>query len=88
MRSSQYGPRIADRDIAQPSIRFGAVAREPLHHLRTASYVTIEVHTRVIRLRFDGDIVGPGTGGSKSAKQETNPEADDRNNNKVPPLAQ
>jgi hypothetical protein len=71
-----------------PSIRFGAVARKPLHHLSTASYITIEVHTRVIRLRFNGDIMRPGTGGSKSAKQETNPEADDPNNNEVPPLAQ
>jgi hypothetical protein len=69
-------------------IRFGAVARKPLHHLSTASHITIEVHTRVIRLRFNGDIVGPGTGGSKSAKQETNPEANDPNNNEVPPLAQ
>jgi hypothetical protein len=70
------------------SIRFGVVACEPLHHLSTASYIPIEVHTRVIRFRVKGHIAGPGSRGSKSAKEETNTEADDPNNNKGAPLAQ
>jgi hypothetical protein len=63
------------------------VACEPLHHLSAASDITIEVHARVIRFRVEGHIVGPGRGGSKSAKEETNAEAGDPNKNNDAPLA-